>query len=123
MRGNRETELTYERLKLDRRTILRHFPKICHAISAKYVLYRKAAKLSAIEQCCREVKLAVTDLYNRDSCPSESRIAKLLTKPGFLRYKEVREVLSQARTDLGIPPHYSAVLSPAVGNMMKSRRP
>ncbi len=91
-----------KRLNLDRRTILRHFPEICHAISAKYILYKKAAKQSAIERSRQEVKLAVTKLYNQNLYPSESRVSKLLTKPGFLRYKEVREVIEQTKVELGI---------------------
>jgi len=93
-----------KRLNLDRRTILRHFPEICHAISAKYTLYRKAAKQSTIERSRQEVKLAVTKLYNQNLYPSESRVSKLLTKPGFLRYKEVREVIDQTKVELGISP-------------------
>jgi transcriptional regulator with XRE-family HTH domain len=91
-----------KRLKLNRRTILGHFPEMCHAISAKYIFYRRAKKLSTIEQCRQEVRQAVINLYNQNIYPSEARISKLLTKPGFLRYTEVREMIDQTKADLGV---------------------
>ncbi|MBD3884300.1 helix-turn-helix domain-containing protein [Phormidium tenue FACHB-886] len=89
-------------LNLNRRTILRHFPEMCHAISAKYVIYKKAAQLSSIRQCKQEVKVAVNSLYSHNLYPSESRVSALLSKPGFLRYEEVRASLKEARAALGI---------------------
>lgn len=92
------------RLNSNRRTILQHLPEMCHAISAKYVFYRKAARLSSIQQCCQEVRVAVVSLYRQNLYPSEFRVSKLLTKPGFLRCEEVRVALKEAKAELGIQP-------------------
>jgi len=86
----------------DRRTIVKHLPELCHAIAAKYLNQRQASKLEAIAHCCQEVRQAVLELYEKGVYPSEGRLAELLTRPSFLRYKEVREAFWEARQEVGL---------------------
>jgi transcriptional regulator with XRE-family HTH domain len=88
----------------DRRTIAKHLPELCHAIATRYLNQRQAIKLGAIADCCREVRQAVVELHTKGVYPSEARIAELLTRPGFLRYTEVREAFRAARQEVGLEP-------------------
>ena len=87
------------RLEIHRRTIFRHFPELCQVISAKYDKFQKVCHCQAIEQSCREVKQAVLKLYSEGLYPSEGRVAQLISKPGYLRYKQVRAAIEEARLD------------------------
>jgi|SRR5919199_3580507 transcriptional regulator with XRE-family HTH domain len=86
-----------QRLKNDKRTISKHFPELCRAISAKHLSYIKAARLKRIEQYCQEVRQAALQLHKQGEYPTEARVSQLLIKPGCLRYKEVRAALHEAQ--------------------------
>ncbi|PSB31019.1 TniQ family protein [Stenomitos frigidus] len=88
----------------DRRTIAKHLPELCRAIATRYLDQKQAIKLEAIAQCCQEVRQAILELHEKGVYPSEGRIAELLTRPGFLRYKEARKALYAAKQELGLEP-------------------
>ncbi|MDZ7961479.1 MAG: helix-turn-helix domain-containing protein [Aulosira sp. DedQUE10] len=90
------------RFKCNRRTIYKHFPDLCSAISAKYITYKKTSKLNTIEESCKEVQQIAFKLYNDGEYPTENRISELMSKPGYFRYKKVRASLSEARRELGL---------------------
>ncbi|MBD1893721.1 TniQ family protein [Coleofasciculus sp. FACHB-129] len=85
-----------------RRTIYRHFPDFCRAISAKYVAYQKDGYAKAIEECCEEVRRIAVDLYNQGKYPNESLISNLVSKPGHFRDKKVRLALKEVHRELGL---------------------
>jgi transcriptional regulator with XRE-family HTH domain len=89
-----------ERLEYNRRTISRHFPDLCRAISAKYRQYRQAAQEKKIEQSCEEVRQIALKLHNENVYPSEGRVSELMTKPGDLRNKQVRVTLQELQSEL-----------------------
>ena len=89
-----------ERLDYNRRTISRHFPDLCRAISAKSRLYRKAAHEKKIGCSCEEVRQIALKLHHQSVYPSESRVSKLMTRPGDLRYKKVRATLQEVQSEL-----------------------
>ncbi len=89
-----------ERLEYNRRTISRHFPDLCRAISAKSRLYRKAAKENKIEYSCEEVRQIALKLHHQSVYPSESCVSELMTRPGDLRYKKVRVTLQELQSEL-----------------------
>lgn len=88
------------RLGYDRRTILQHFPDLCHAISAKYRNYHKALRLENIALSCKEVQQIAVKLGNEGIYPTENLVSQSMTKPGYLRYKEVRATLQQEQENL-----------------------
>jgi AcrR family transcriptional regulator len=90
------------RLGCDRRTIYNHFQDLCNSISDKYVSYRKARYLESVAQSCKEAREAALKLHQNGEYPSEARVLKLISKPGFFRYKEVRAALSETRRELGL---------------------
>jgi AcrR family transcriptional regulator len=89
-----------ERLDYNRRTIYRHFPDLCRAISAKSRRYRKAAQEKKIEHSCEEVRQIALKLHNENVYSSEGRVSELMTKPGDLRNKHVRLTLQELQSEL-----------------------
>lgn len=91
-------------LGIHRRVLNRHFSDLCKALVDKRRQYRRTVHLSTIEQCCEEVRRVTLTLYQQDEYPSEQRVAAFLTKPGYLRYKQVRMAFIEARRALKIDP-------------------
>ncbi|MDJ0569934.1 MAG: TniQ family protein [Pleurocapsa sp. MO_192.B19] len=87
-------------LQISRRTIFQHFPELCRAISANYTKHRKATHQQAIESSCQEVREAVRQLHSEGKYPSQNKVEKLVSRPGLLRYKEVKEAFAQAKQEL-----------------------
>lgn len=87
-----------------KRILYRHFPELCRAISAQYIVYMKESRIKRIEQCCEDVKQAVRHFHNQGIYPSEPAISKLLIKPGCFRDREVRTALKAARREIGLEP-------------------
>ena len=85
-----------------RRTLTNNFPELCKQISANYLEYRKSQRILRIKECCKEVEQAVIELNSGGIYPSEANVSKLLSKPGNLREKKVRDALSRARQMLGL---------------------
>jgi transcriptional regulator with XRE-family HTH domain len=89
------------RLKCDRRNIFRHFPDLCHAISARYLKDKKAKFEQNIEQSCEEIRHITQKLRNQGIYPSEKRVSEQMTMPGYLRYPKVRLALQEIQCQLG----------------------
>ncbi len=90
-------EQTAKQLGCHRRTIYRHFPDLCRKISDKYNSYQRTRFTEAIEQACAEVCRVVLELQSESIYPSEARVSERMNKPGYLRYKQVRTALQEAR--------------------------
>jgi AraC-like DNA-binding protein len=90
------------RLEIHRETIFRLFPEMCRAVSAKYDKFQKALHHRVIEQSREEVKKVVLKLCSEGFYPSEGRVAQLITRPGSLRYKQVRAAIEEAKLDLAL---------------------
>lgn len=86
-----------EQIGFDRRIIAKHYPELCRAISAKYYRYQNRVRAKKIEQCCQEVRQAVSTLIQKGEYPSEARVSQLISRPGYFRYKKVRMVLENAK--------------------------
>lgn len=104
--GNEEPPPTMKevakRLGYHTRTISRHFPDLCSAISAKCRDYKKACHIKSIEKLCSEVKEIVLSLNTQGVYPTEARVSELMANPGFFRYKQVRAAFHDARRELGL---------------------
>jgi transcriptional regulator with XRE-family HTH domain len=90
------------RLQCDRRTIYRHFRDLCHQISVRHTKYRRESYLQAVREVCQEVRQAATEIYNRGEYPTEALVCEEISRPGYLRYKQVRQALKNARQELGL---------------------
>ncbi|MDJ0571063.1 MAG: TniQ family protein [Pleurocapsa sp. MO_192.B19] len=86
-------------LAIDQRTLSKHFPELCQAISAKYRNYQAKIRKKKIDKSCREVKQAVFTLVRKGEYPSEARVSQLISQPGNFRYKQVRMALKEARSE------------------------
>jgi predicted DNA-binding protein (UPF0251 family) len=87
---------------IHRETIFRLSPEKCRAISARYDEFQKSLHHQAIEQSCNEVKQAVLKLYSEGLYPSEGRVSQLISKPGYLRYKQVRAAIEEAKLEFSL---------------------
>ncbi|MBD2200395.1 MULTISPECIES: TniQ family protein [Calothrix] len=103
--GSEEPPPTMEevakRLGHHNKTISRHFPDLCSAISAKCRDYNKACRLKSIEKLCSEVREIVLSLNAQGVYPTEARACQLMTNPGCFRYKQVRRAFNDARQKFG----------------------
>ncbi|ACK73731.1 hypothetical protein PCC7424_5664 (plasmid) [Gloeothece citriformis PCC 7424] len=86
----------------DKRTIHRHFPSICRAISAKYLANLHQTRLERLNIACTLVQEAVEQLYTQEIYPTQANVTKFLRKPGIFRDKEVKVAFHQARKKLGL---------------------
>ncbi len=89
-----------KQIGFDRRIISEYYPELCKAISAKYRRYQDRVRAKKIEECCQEVRQAVSVLYQRGEYPSEVRVSQLISQPGYFRYKKVRMALKDAKSEI-----------------------
>lgn len=89
-----------KQLAIDQRTLSKHFPELCQAISIKYRDYRAKISRKNIEASCQEVKQAVSTLIQKGEYPSEARVSHLISQPGNFRYKRARMALKKARSEI-----------------------
>ena len=66
----------------------------------RYFYYQRLIRAKKIEDCCQQVREAVIFLVQRGEYPSEARVSDLISQPGYFRYKKVRMVLRDAKSDL-----------------------
>ena len=90
-----------EKLGFDIRVISGHFPELCKTISNRYRRDRNRVRAVRIEECCQEVRQAVSTLIQKGEYPSEARVSQLISQPGYFRYKKVRMALKEAKSNIG----------------------
>lgn len=88
-------------LNYDQSHLRKHFPDLCHAISARYLAYQHTQGLKRLRRNCSEVQQTVKILFNHGSSTSERQIGKMLRKRGTLREEEVRKALKSSLRELG----------------------
>ncbi|BBD57479.1 TetR family transcriptional regulator [Nostoc sp. HK-01] len=91
-----------KRLGHHNRTISRHFPDLCSAISAKCHDYNKACRLKSIEKLCDDVREIVLSFNAQGIYPTKARVCELITNPGCFRYKQIRAAFNDARREIGL---------------------
>lgn len=81
------------KLGYDRRVLTRRFPELCHKISQRYIANKKQYSQKKIKSYCLEVEAVAMKLCLKGTYPSEMAVSQYLDKPGYFRYKEVRNAL------------------------------
>ena len=89
-----------KKLGFDVRVISEHYPELCKVISDRYRRNRDLIRGRKIEECCQEVKQAVSTLIHKGEYPSEARVSQLISQPGYFRYKKVRMALKEAKSKM-----------------------
>lgn len=102
---NRESKPTTmkeiaKELAINQRTLSKHFPELCQAISARYRNHQAKISRRKIDTSCQEVRQAVFTLIQKGEYPSEARVSQLITQPGNFRYKKVRMALKKAKSEI-----------------------
>ena len=82
-----------QRLGYSARSIRRHFPTLCSAISVRYLNHRDKIRTARVDQCCQEVRQVALMLYNHDIEPSRSHVTQYLRKPAYFRDPTVAAAL------------------------------
>ena len=93
------TEIANE-LGYDRRVLIRKFPKLCQKISQRYITNKKQDSQKKIKSHCLEVEAIARKLYLQGIYPSEVAVSQYIDKPGYFRYKEVRNALRHFQDNL-----------------------
>jgi hypothetical protein len=86
-----------KKLGYDPRTLLRHFPDLCQEIVAKRTHLDKKTHLKRIEDYCAEVLAVTLMIRSPGEYPTESLVSQLLSKPGCLRYRQVRSAFEEGK--------------------------
>ena len=87
-------------LQINRRTIFDYFPELCKAISANYIKHRRIKHQQEIEKICKEVDEAIAKLHLSGKYLSQNNVEQLISRPGFMRYEEVKQAYIKAREDI-----------------------
>ncbi|MEA5592996.1 hypothetical protein [Rivularia sp. UHCC 0363] len=67
-----------------------------------YSNFEKINYQKNIQECCEEVEQIVIDLYKKGIYPTEAKVSEIISRPGFFRYKQVRDALLSVRRKLGL---------------------
>ena len=73
------------------RSLSKHHPELCRAISARYLAAIQERKQVTLQQRCEEVRQAARQLAAQGKRPTRKKLAEVLTQPGMLRSPEIRE--------------------------------
>jgi hypothetical protein len=77
------------------------FPELCYQISTRHEAYQETCTLKNREKRCQEVRQIAFQLHEQGIEPNTSNVAKLLTKPGGIRRRDVQITLREVRRELG----------------------
>ncbi|MDT5296157.1 MAG: hypothetical protein QOJ76_3037, partial [Acidobacteriota bacterium] len=77
------------------------FPELCKRISEQHKQYRSACGLIKLKLICDDVKRISLELHDEGIEPTRGRISVRMNKSGYFRRKEVQEVLTVVRRELG----------------------
>lgn len=81
--------------------LYRHCPELCHAISAKYLRYRKNRSMQKKQRLCEEVRLAAIKIHTQGQYPSSYRVGKLIRIPEFMLTPEAAVAWNNIVQELG----------------------
>lgn len=95
-------EAVAKKVQVSSRSLRRRFPKLCSAISDRYLSQREKVRLAKVEQYCIEVRQIALELYNEGIDPTRSYISRYLSKPAYFREPLVEAALMAVRKELGL---------------------
>jgi transcriptional regulator with XRE-family HTH domain len=84
--------------------LLHRLPGLCRAISARFLAYQQAKGAQRQQERCAEIRWAVQQVHDQGFYPSASRIAPLLSQPGFIRDHVGRAAWQDTLQQLGWRP-------------------
>jgi transcriptional regulator with XRE-family HTH domain len=74
-----------KRLNYDHSFLLRHFPKLCRAISDRYHAYTRKNREERKQMILDEIRQTTFGVHGQELYPSQERVRLLLAKPGSIR--------------------------------------
>lgn len=89
-------------LHLRRYTLEQLFPGLTQSIVQRYQIYRRARAIERESKLCEEVRLITRQLHTQRILPSQTRVARLISAPSFMRQPLGVQILRDERRRLGI---------------------
>lgn len=81
--------------------LLKKLPELCQAISARYLAHQREQGAQKRQRLCAEIQQAVHEVHRWGLYPSASRIAPLLSQPGFIQDHVAQVAWQEALHELG----------------------
>jgi transcriptional regulator with XRE-family HTH domain len=81
--------------------LIQKLPELCRAISARYLAHHREQGAQKRQRLCAEIRQAVHEVHRWGLYPSASRIAPLLSQPGFIQDHVARVTWQEALNELG----------------------
>lgn len=91
-----------QRLVYDPSVLLKYFPDLCRAISARYLEYQHKKGTQRRQKVAEEVRQAVYTLHGQGNYPSQRQVRRLLRTPGAFRENEATSAWHDAMCELGL---------------------
>ncbi len=91
-----------QRLAYDPSVLLKYFPDLCGAISARYLEYQHNRGAKRRQKVAEEVRQAVYTLHGQGNYPSQRQVRRLLRTPGAFREDAATATWSNAMRELGL---------------------
>ncbi len=88
-------------MQRDHSHLLKHFPALCRAISARHRAYAGERKLRSRQQICTETQRVTREIDAQGLYPSQKRVRKALSKHGHMQLPEVRAAWRETLRELG----------------------
>ncbi len=82
-------------------TLYKNFPKLCQAISKRYITYREMAGIRRMLRSRKQIWLIANEIHKEGVRPTNSRILCRLKNPTIIPRKKVCLVMEEARRRLG----------------------
>ena len=93
--------------------LLKKLPELCRTISARYLAYQRKTGAQKRRRLCAEIQQAVHEVHGWGLYPSASRIAPLLSQPGFIQDHVAQVAWQEALHELGWTPRSRHAHPPA----------
>jgi len=90
-----------KRLRYDHSFLIKHFPDLCSAISARFEEYRTGQREERKRRVVREVRQATLVVHAQGVYPSQVRVRNSLSIPGSMRIPEALNAWHATLKELG----------------------
>lgn len=81
--------------------LYQYFPELCYSISKRYREHNKASGQEKRKRIRSEIETIALTLHSQGQKPTQSKVTKLLTKPGIMLSPSARQILDEILHSLG----------------------
>ncbi len=81
--------------------LYQYFPELCYSISKRYREHNNASGQEKRKRIRQEIETIALTLHSQGQKPTQSRVTRLLTKPGIMLSPSARQTLNEILHSLG----------------------